>query len=185
MIDERRHSIHDPIKRNSLALFKNPRCKTTSKLGRRSKCLNNVALFGQLYVSMQNLNDDLAQLFAVLLFFPLILWQLHLPSTKSDLLMCLEQPGQPEPLLTHDCKFMDGAVIVRCLQTSVGTFHEYADTIFIPFMEKQLQSATRLDVVTDIIHPGVDSAKESSWANRGKGVRRKVSDETKLDGLPS
>ena len=49
VIAVRSHSIHDPIKRNSLALFKNPRHKTTSTQGRKIKTLqNNVALFGQL-----------------------------------------------------------------------------------------------------------------------------------------
>ena len=51
VIDVRSHSIHDPIKKNSLALFKNPRHKTTSKQGKKIKTLqNNVALFGQLYM---------------------------------------------------------------------------------------------------------------------------------------
>ena len=48
------------------------------------------------------------------------------------------QPGQPEPNLTHDCKVMDGAVIIHCLPTSVSAFHEYAGALFIPYLEKQL-----------------------------------------------
>ena len=106
--------------------------------------------------------------------------KLHLPSTKSDLLRCLEQPEEPEPPLTYDCKVMDGAVVVHCLPTSVSTFDEYADKIFIPYLEKQLQSATRLDVVWDVYTP--DSLKESTRGKRGKGVRRKVSGKTKLPG---
>ena len=106
--------------------------------------------------------------------------KLHLPSTKSDLLRCLEQPEEPEPPLTYDCKVMDGAVVVHCLPTSVSTFDEYADKIFIPYLEKQLQSTTRLDVVWDVYTP--DSLKESTREKRGKGVRRKVSGKTKLPG---
>ena len=75
---------------------------------------------------------------------------------------------------------MDGAVVVHCLPTSVSTFDEYADKIFIPYLEKQLQSATRLDVVWDVYTP--DSLKESTWEKRGKGVRRKVSGKTKVPG---
>ena len=85
----RSHSIHDPIKRNSLALFRNPRCKTTSKQGKKIKTLqNNVALFGQLYVSMQTRDSDLAEFFAHeiqctdLPSFPLRLWQASL--TKHE-----------------------------------------------------------------------------------------------------
>ena len=185
VIDVRSHSIHDPMKRNSLALFKNPRHKTTSKQGKKIKTLqNNVALFGQLYVSMQNRDGDLAELFAhEIQSFPLRLWQTSFASTKSDLLRCLEQPDEPEPPLTYDCKVMDGAVVVHCLRTSVSTFDEYADKIFIPYLEKlekQLQSATRLDVVWDVYTP--DSLKESTREKRGKGVRRKVSGKTKLPG---
>ena len=75
---------------------------------------------------------------------------------------------------------MDGAVVVHCLPTSVSTFDEYADKIFIPYLEKQLQSATRLDVVWGVYTP--DSLKESTREKRGNGVRRKVSGKTKLPG---
>ena len=43
-----------------------------------------------------------------------------------------------------------------------------------------MQSASRLDVVWDIYTP--HSLKESTREKRGKGVRRKVSGETKLPG---
>ena len=185
VIDVRSHSNHDPIKRNSLALFKNPRHKTTSKQGKKIKTLqNNVALFGQLYVSMQSRYGDLAEFFAhEIQSFPPPLsdfGKLHLPSTKSDLLRYLEQPEEPEPPLTYDCKVMDGAVVVHCLPTSVSTFDEYADKILIPYLEKQLQSATRLDVVWDVYTP--DSLKESTRGKKRQGVRRKVAGKTKLPG---
>ena len=141
VIDVCSHSIHDPIKRNSLALFKNPRHKTTSKQGKKIKTLQkNVALFGQLYVSMQRRDGDLAEFFAhEIQSFPSSLsdfGKLHLPSTKSDLLRCLEQPEEPEAPLTYDCKVMDGDVVVHCLPTSVSTFDEYADKIFIPYLAR-------------------------------------------------
>lgn len=148
VLDVRSHSIHDPIKRNSLALFSKPKRKVTSKQGKKIKVLqNNVALFGQLYISMQNRDGDLAEFFAhEIQSFPPSLSdfnKLHLPSTKSDLLKCLEQPGQSEPPSTYDCKVLDGAVIVHCLPTtSVSTFHEYADRVFIPYLEKQLHCRT-------------------------------------------
>ena len=56
---------------------------------------NNVALFDQLYVSMQNRDGDLDEFFAQeIQFFPPSLsnlCKLHLPNSKSDLLQCLEQ----------------------------------------------------------------------------------------------
>ena len=103
---------------------------------------------------MQTRDSDLAELFAhEIQSFPPSLsdfGKLHLPSTKSDLLRCIEQPEQSEPPSTYDCKVMDGAVIVHSLPTNVSTFHDYADRIFIPYLEKQVQSASRLDVVWDI-----------------------------------
>ena len=58
-------SIHSPIKKNSLALFKRPQPKIKSNQGRKMKILqNNVALFGQLYISMQSCDGDLKEFFA-------------------------------------------------------------------------------------------------------------------------
>ena len=155
VLDVRSHSIHDPFHRNSLVIFRIHHRNVTSKQGKKIKVLqNNVPLFGQLYISMQNRESDLAEFFAhEIQSFPPSLsdfGKLHLPNTKSGLVQCLEQPGQSEPPSTYDCKVMDGAVIVHILPTaSVSTFHEYADIVFIPYLEKQMQTATRLDVVWD------------------------------------
>ena len=130
--------IHDPIKKNSLALFKRPQSKVTSKAGKKIKVLqNNVALFGQLYISMQSRDGDLKEFFAhEIQSFPPSLsdfGKLHLPNTKSDLLKCLDQNEQLEPPSLCDCIVLDGAVIVHLLPTAEArTFNEYADKIFIP-----------------------------------------------------
>ena len=53
VLEERTRSIHEPIKRNNLALFKKPSAKMQSKQGKKIKVLqNNVSLFGQPYISM-------------------------------------------------------------------------------------------------------------------------------------
>ena len=102
-------------------------------------------------------------------------------NTKSDILEFLEQSGQTEPPPIFDCKVLDGAAIVHCLPTNtVSTFDDYADTIFIPYLENQLKDAKRLDLVWDSYFP--DSLKESTREKRGKGERRKVSGPTKLPG---
>ena len=60
---------------------------------------------------------------------------------------CLEPPQQSSPPETFDCKVLDGAV-VHCLPTfGITTFNEYAEQVFIPHLEKQLQGTARLDVV--------------------------------------
>ncbi len=178
-------SIHDPIKKNSLALFKQPQPKVKSKAGKKIKVLqNNVALFGQLYISMQNRDNDLKEFFAhEIQSFPPSLsdfGKLHLPNTKSDILKCLDQDEQPEqPPSLCGCIVLDGAVIVHLLPTvEAGNFNEYADKNFIPYLSKQLERSTRIDIVWDTYQS--DSLKESTRENRGKGVRRKVSGRAKL-----
>ena len=138
-----------------LVIFRKHHRKVTSKQGKKIKVLqNNVSIFGQLYISMQNREGDLAEFFShEIQSFPPSLsdfGKVHLPNTKPGLLQCLEQPGKSDPPSTYDCKVMDGAIIVHFLPTTrVSTFDEYADIVFIPYLEKQLQTATRLDVVWD------------------------------------
>ncbi|KAI0241548.1 hypothetical protein LSAT2_023844 [Lamellibrachia satsuma] len=120
ILEDRTRSIHDPMKKNSLARFKKPQLKATSKQGKKIKVLqNNMELFGQLYVTMQSRDGDLREFFAheIQSFPPSLsdVGKLHLPSTKSELLTCIEQPGQPEPPSLYDCKVVDGVVIIHCL----------------------------------------------------------------------
>ena len=134
---------------------------------------------------MQSCDGDLEEFFAhEIQFFPSSLsdlGKLHLPSTKSDLLKCLEQPELSDPPSTYDCIVLDGAVIVHFLPTkTVNTFSEYAEKIFIPYINKLLQCSTRVDIVWDTYL--LDSLKESTREKWGKGVRRKVSTQTKLPG---
>jgi len=184
VVQEHSHSIHDPIKKNSLAPFRKPHCKTNSTQGKEIKVLqNNVALFGQLYISMHNRDADLDEFFAhEIQSFPPSLsdfGKLHLPRMKPDLLQCFKVNKEVEPPAFCDCTVLDGAVIVHCLPViGVTTFQQYADEVFIPYLKKQLQSSRRLDVVWDTYI--ADSLKESTRENRGKGVRMKVPGETKL-----
>jgi len=107
------------------------------------------------------------------------LGRLYLTGTKSELLKCLEEPGQPEPPINFDCKVLDGAVIVHCLPTNaVSTFDEYSSKVFFPYVSKQLDSSKRVDIVWDTYLPG--SLKDSTREKRGKGIRRKVSGPAKL-----
>ena len=71
-------------------------------------------------------------------------------------------------------------VDISLLTFRVSTFDKYADEVFIPYLEKQLQDTRRLDIVWDTYIP--DSLKESTREKRGQGIRRKVSSQTKLPG---
>ena len=182
VLEERTRSIHEPIKRNNLALFKKPSAKMQSKQGKKIKVLqNNVSLFGQPYISMQSREGDLDEFFLheVQSFPPSLseFGKLYLPGTKSELMKCLEPSQQSTPLEAFDGKVMDGAVVVHCLPTTgIKTFNEYAEEVFIPHLEKQLHGTARLDVVWDTYSS--QSIKESTREKRG--IRRKVSGETKL-----
>ena len=108
VLEDRKQSIHSTIKRNSLALFKRPRPKATSKHGKKIKVLqNNVALFGQLFIAMQSRESDLKEFFRhEIQSFPTSLsdlGKLHFPSAKSELLKCLDLTGQQEPPTDYDC----------------------------------------------------------------------------------
>ena len=64
VLEDHTHSIHEPIKKNSLALFKRPQPKTSYNQSKKIKLLlNNVALFGQLYIAMQSRDGVLKELF--------------------------------------------------------------------------------------------------------------------------
>ena len=91
--------------------------------GKHKVLKNNVALFGQLYISMQNRESDLDDFFAhESPSFPPSLSEfgkLYLPGNKSDLLQCIELENQEEPPI------FDAAVIVHCLPTvNVNTLGE-------------------------------------------------------------
>ena len=100
----------------------------------------------------------------------------------SQIISFLYLPGKKSNLhSTHDAKVLDGAVIVYCLPTSnVSTFDKYAEQVFIPHIDSQLQDTQRLYIVWDEYLE--DILKESTWDKRGKGVGRKVFGSAKILG---
>ena len=182
---DRSHSIHDTISKNSLPLF-STKLKVRTKDCKKVKVLeNNVALFGQLYISLQNRDGDISEFFAhkVQLCPPSLseFGKLNLFGSKCHLLQCIEEPNQTEAPVLYDCKVLDVVVTVHVLPvTNVSTFQEYADNVFIPHLKQQLRDTKRVDVVWDEYRP--DHLKEGTREKRGKAVRRKVSGDNKLPG---
>lgn len=183
VIKERTTSIHDPIKKSSLALFKRQTPKVDSKSSKQFNALkSDRSLFSRLYIASQHRDGDLEDFFRHEN-------QQYPPSLsdfgklrfgkKSDLLSCLESQQQPSPPSTFDTKVFDGAVIVHALPVlPATTFAEYADKVFLPYINSQLQTCDRIDVVWDDYRPA--SLKEAVREKRGKGARKKVSEQTKL-----
>ena len=156
LIVDWKKSIHDTITKSNLPLFKRQQGRPNSKQNKTISALqNNVTLFAQLYIAMQNRESDLEEFFShEMLSYPPSLSEfgnLRLPTAKSDLLACL--PGcteQRELPRQHGCQILDGAVIVYCLHVAgAATFNDYAEKVFIPQLLQQLQHSNRVDVVWD------------------------------------
>ena len=167
-------SIHDPIKRKSLPVFKSPKQKSKSKQSKIVENLkNDVSLFSRLYIVAKNRDCDMLTFFKhENQPFPPSLsdnGKLRL-SKKSDLLNLISEDDQPEPPSVFDVSVIDGAALVHLLPTAnIATFDEYADLVFIPHLVKQLEKCSRLDLVWDTYI--TDSIKASTREGRGQGIR--------------
>ena len=185
VIVERTRSTHDPIKKNSLPLFRNPTHKTKSKqAGQISMLKCDVELFSRLYIVMQHRKGDMSTFFKHENhpYPPSLSDRGKLrQGKKSNLLSILMQKTctQKEVPASFDVKILDGAAVVHFLPTnSITTFDDYASSVFIPYIVKNLESSKRVDVVWDTYI--TSSIKESVREKRGKGIRRKVAGQNKV-----
>ena len=97
---------------------------------------------------------------------------------KSDLFNCLK-PTEESNKKDFDCKIFDGAALIHMLKpNAVKSFQEYAEEVFVKFIQWQLQSLKRTDIVWDQYL--ANSIKGSAREKRGVGVRRKVSAQSKI-----
>ena len=117
---ERTTSIHDPIKRNSLALFKTPQSKILPKKGKMKVLQNKVALFGQLYIAMQNRQSGLNEFFAheIQSFHPSLsdFGMLYLPGTNQTYCPALVNLQKQSHLqhMTAIKSWMDPLLFIAC-----------------------------------------------------------------------
>ena len=127
VIKDHTHSIHEPIKKNSLPLFRCPTPKTKTKQAGQTSVLKDDALFSRLYVAMQHREGGMNTFFMQENhpYPPSLsdrgkLWL----GKKSDLLTVLTQKTQHEPPSTFDVKVLDGTAVVHFLPaSSVTTVH--------------------------------------------------------------
>ncbi len=179
-------SIHHPIKRNSLPLLKRPLSKGKKKLKQQVDCLkSDCNLFSHLYIASQFRDSNLDNFFSHenQPWPPSLSEQgkLRLPANKSDLLSCIGEATILNPPNLYDVKIVDGPAIVHSLSANcnrVKTFDEYADSVFVEWIEKALHNSNRVDIIWDQYKP--NSLKDSTREKRGKGIRKKVSGPTKL-----
>ena len=156
--EERTKSVHDPIKKNKLSLFRSPRQKEPSKVKQQISSLkSDCELFSRLFIACQTREGGLDE------FFehenqgcPPSMSQngkLRLPGKKSDLIECIQSLSQtrtsaPSPI---DAAIIDGAAAINMLKptNTVNKFQEYADQVFIPYIRGQLQHVKRVDIKWD------------------------------------
>ena len=89
----------------------------------------------------------------------------------------LARPVAANPQVT--AKILDGAVIVQMLSPrNSQTFEDHSETVFMPYIDQQLEHADRIDIVWDVYTQG--SLKAATRESRGKGVRRRVELSSKM-----
>ena len=144
-------------------------------------------VFSRLFVSCQTRDGDLENFFQHENHsYPPSLSQFGdlRSGTKADIAACLEEFSEsvadcPEV----DVMVLDGAAIICMLKpTGSMTSKQYADSVFLPYLNSLLKDILRLrlDVVWDVYTD--DSLKSSTREKRGKGIRRRVASTNTVPG---
>ncbi len=95
---------------------------------------------------------------------------------------CIETIADPPAPVVTEVTILNGAAVVNFLkpQPNNRTFSDYALKVFVPYIQGQLQRASRVDIVWDQYHK--NSLKAQTRSKRGKGIRRRVNASTNLPG---
>ena len=185
-LEEQRKPLNDPVMKNKLPLF-----KSTSSRGRSTTTLkvaslqNNCSLFSRLFIACQTRDGNLDA------FFqhenqscpPSLSQHGKLRSIrKADLLECLDKCGESRiDAPPTDVVMLNGAVIVNMIRpTNAKTFDEYALDAFLPYIKRQLETASRVDLVWDDYRK--ESLKGHTREKCGKGSRRRAGSNVALPG---
>jgi len=102
---------------------------------------------------------------------------------KHSLLDCLEEnvTNSHGTSLDVDCKVLNGPAVVHFLVPGTcDTFEDYAQEVFLPYVVKELDTVSRIDIVWDVYKS--DSLKNATREERGCGTRRRVSSSTRIPG---
>lgn len=123
VIKSRSVNIQEPIKKNSLPLFKRPLPKKSMKLKQQVASLkSDCNLFSHLYIASKFRDGNLEDFFAhENQAWPPSLSEhgkLRLPNKKSDLLTCFAVECDLQPPSKFDVEIADGPAIVHSLSTS-------------------------------------------------------------------
>ena len=181
-------AFNDTVHKNNLPLltFKLGK-KPTKSISKICNLQNDVNLFSRIYISCQTRDSDMDAFFEPENHD----WPPSLASngkmhqtSKSDLVECLESVvPKSESVPDIDVTIVDGAAPVHILdpkksQVSVKTFHDYAQLVFLPYIERMLQDVVRIYIVWDTYME--DSLKAQPRMNRGSGNHLRVSNSTNI-----
>lgn len=180
---ERSKPITEPVKKNNLPTFKTQSKKVPTTKAKVAVLKEDCALFSRLFIACQSREGNLEDFFR---FenqpWPPSLSQMgHLRGgQKADLVKCLPNTSaQTLEQLNLDAVILDEAVIVQMLQPRTAqSFEEYFNTVFAPYILRQLDSVKRVDLVWDVYR--ADTLKRSAREKRGTGQRRKVLPSTRI-----
>ena len=145
---------------------------------------SEASLFATLYVACQTRDGDMDTFFShENQPFPPSLssfGQLR-QGKKSDLMACMEplaqSTNQTRPNI--DVAIMDGAVLVNILRpSSCKTFSDYASDVFVPYINRELQQACRVDIVWDQYFDNSLKAHTRESRVSGPSRRRRVEPST-------
>ena len=183
-LTSRNKSLFDPISKNKLPIFSRATTKIISKDNSEVVSLKkNCQLFSQLYISCQVRDGNLEEFFHhENQTFPPALSKdgTARSGTKLNLLTCLEEihiSTQDIPVV--DCVIHDGPAIVNILSPAgCATFQDYASKIFFPFVNRQLDKCSRVDIVWDIYRG--NSLMVFAREKRGQGIRHSVLPDSKI-----
>lgn len=101
--------------------------------------------------------------------------------SKCEILDCLSDGIVMESRADSTCAILDGAVVVQMLYPrNTVTFEEYCSNVFVPYVLKWLTTNDRVDIVWDVYRS--DSLKSAVREQRGTGMRRRVTLNTKIPG---
>lgn len=85
----------------------------------------------------------------------------------------------PDSTPNVDAKVLDGAAIVQMLlPKGAKTFEDYVDSIFLPYVVRNSEGTSRIDIVFDVYSS--NSIKAATRERRGCGLRRRVLPKTSL-----
>lgn len=176
------NAIDTPIKKNNISIFKTPCTKGKSSKAETKELKMHIRLFSQMYIATQVRGGDLNDFFCheTLPYPPALSKGGEMRSgNKSDLAKCIQPSEVISTAPKVNAAVLEGSVIVNMTKPKKNqSFENYAAESFYPQVKKYQREyqSQRIDVVFDTYKSS--SLKAATRTKRGKGIRRKVQNDS-------